>query len=133
MARDLYCQGYYNSTTIDVCKKNFTTFSIQKYLVSDNAKTFTSVEFTTFLKVNGITQKLTVPYAIFRRSNASNVHVMLQQILIQYQNTSRPVTGKSPVLMFAKKLRTRSDLLLPTKNERIENKQAPIIFQAGKE
>lgn len=49
-------------TTIDLCRKIFTIFGIPKYFVSDNAKTFTATEFKTFLKINGITQKLTAPY-----------------------------------------------------------------------
>lgn len=49
-------------TTIDLCRKIFATFGIPKYFVSDNAKTFTSTEFKSFLKINGITQKLTAPY-----------------------------------------------------------------------
>lgn len=125
-------------TTINSCRKIFATFGILKYFVSNNAKTFTSTEFTSFLKANGITQKHTAPYnpstngqaEIFvqtlknslrcMRSNSSNVHIMLQQILIQYRNTSHPATGKSPAeLMFARKLRTRLDLLLP-ENKRMQ-------------
>lgn len=52
------------------------------------------------------------------RSNSSNVHILLQQILIQYRNTSHVATGKSPAeLMFTKKLRTRLSLLLPIEKE----------------
>jgi len=108
-----------------LCRQIFATFGIPKYFVSDNAKTFTSVEFKTFLKVNGIIQKLTAPYlpatngqaerfvqtlknSLRRmRGNTSNTHVMLQQILIQYRNTNYPATGKSSAeLMFARNLRT---------------------------
>jgi len=57
---------------------------------------------------------------------------MLQQILIQYRNTSHPATGKSPAeLMFARNLRTRLDLLLPTESEHIENKHASTFFNVG--
>lgn len=43
---------------------------------------------------------------------------MLQQILMQYKNTNHSTTGKSPAeLMFARKLRTHLDLLLPTKKK----------------
>jgi len=140
-----------SETTIELCRQIFATFGIPKYFVSDNAKTFTSTEFKTFLKVNGIIQKLTAPYhsatngqaerfvqtlknSLRRmRSNTSNTHVMLQQILIQYRNTTRPATGKSPAeLMFARNLRTRLDLLLPTENEYIENEHVPTFFNVGK-
>lgn len=125
-----------SKTTIELCRQIFATFGIPKYFVSDNAKTFTSTEFKT-LKVNGIIQKLTAPYHLATngqaerfvqtlknslrrmRSNASNVHVALQQILIQYRNTSHPV-------------RTRLDLLLSTDNEHIDNNYAPTIYEAGK-
>lgn len=69
------------------------------------------------------------------RSNFSNVDISLQQILMQYRNTSHAATGKSPVeLMFTRRLRTRLDLILPIDKESIqtENKQAPIVFEVGK-
>ncbi|XP_011876481.1 PREDICTED: uncharacterized protein K02A2.6-like, partial [Vollenhovia emeryi] len=142
-----------SKTTIDLCRKIFATFGIPKYFVSDNAKTFTATEFKTFLKVNGITQKLTAPYnpstngqterfvqtlknsLRCMRSNSSNMHILLQQILMQYRNTSHAATGKSPAeLMFARRLRTRLDLLLPTEKECIqtESKPVPIVFEVGK-
>ncbi|XP_011876918.1 PREDICTED: uncharacterized protein LOC105566999, partial [Vollenhovia emeryi] len=69
------------------------------------------------------------------RSNSSNMHILLQQILMQYRNTSHAATGKSPAeLMFARRLHTRLDLLLPTEKECIqtESKPVPIVFEVGK-
>jgi len=140
-----------SETTIELCRQIFAAFGIPKYFVSDNARTFTSTEFKTFLKVNGIIQKLTAPYhpatngqtekfvqtlknSLRRmRSNTSNTHARLQQILMQYRNTSHPATGKSfAKLMFARNLRTRLDLLLPTENEHIENEHVPTFSNIGK-
>lgn len=127
-------------TINNLCRKIFATFRNSKILVSDNAKTFTSIEFTSFLKINGITQKLITAYnpltngqaerfvqtlknSLRRmRCNSSNVHIMLQQILI-HRNTSHLAMGKSPAkLMFARKLCTSLDLLLP-QNERANRRQ----------
>lgn len=69
------------------------------------------------------------------RSNSTNIHIMLQQILIQYRNTSHTAMGKSSAeLMFARKLRICLDLLLPTKNEHMQagGKDAPIVFEVGR-
>lgn len=69
------------------------------------------------------------------RSNSFNVHISLQQILMQYRNTSHAATGKSPAeLMFTRRLRTRLDLVLSTEKEcmQTENKQVPINFELGK-
>lgn len=137
-------------TTIELCRRIFATFGLPTQFVSDNGKTFTSNEFSQFLKKNGITQKFTAPYnpstnglaerfvqtiknSLRRmRTDQANVQVALQQILLQYRNATHSTTGKSPAeLMFARKLRTRLDLLFPTVDERYANTEAPISFKEG--
>lgn len=51
-----------SSTTIEICRKIFATYGLPQYFVSNNGRTFISREFSEFLKVNGIVQKLTAPY-----------------------------------------------------------------------
>lgn len=48
--------------TIEKCREIFTTFGLPQVLVSDNGRTFISKEFQDFLKLNGISHKLTAPY-----------------------------------------------------------------------
>lgn len=136
-------------TTIELCRKIFATFGLPKQFVSDNGTTFTSSEFSLFLKKNGITQKFTAPYNPFTngqaerfvqtiknslrriRTEKANIQVALQ-ILLQYRNAQQATTGKSPAeLMFSRKLRTRLDLLFPTKEERRDDTEVSFSFKEG--
>nr|CAI5821218.1 unnamed protein product [Callosobruchus analis] len=51
-----------SETTIEICRKIFSTFGIPKYSVTDNGSNFVSFKFKRFLQENGITAKLTAPY-----------------------------------------------------------------------
>lgn len=137
-------------TTIEICRKIFATYGLPQYFVSDNGKAFISKEFTDFLKVNGITQKLTAPYhpatngqaeryvqtlknSLKRmRTTYANVQSALQQLLMQYRNTPHAKTGVSPAeTLFSRKLRTRLDLLRPVISKEREH-TPPFIFEEGK-
>lgn len=139
-----------SETTIKLCRQIFATYGIPQYLVSDNAKTFTSKEFSNFLKVNGITHRLTAPYHpatngqaeryvqtlknALKRMQATpiNVQVALQQLLIQYRNTTHTVTGKSPAeAMFSRKIRTRLDILRPIVTKHSLQNAPPLKFTEG--
>nr|XP_012149735.1 PREDICTED: uncharacterized protein K02A2.6-like [Megachile rotundata] len=139
-----------SQVTIEICRKIFAIYGLPQYLVSDNGRAFVSKEFTDFLKVNGITQRLTAPYhpatngqaeryvQILKNSlkrmkaDRTNIQPALQQLLIQYRNTPHAKTGISPAeLLFSRKLRTRLDLLRPTVTK--ERSYTPsIIFKEGK-
>nr|XP_012137589.1 PREDICTED: uncharacterized protein K02A2.6-like [Megachile rotundata] len=139
-----------SQVTIEICRKIFAIYGLTQYLVSDNGRAFVSKEFTDFLKVNGITQRLTAPYhpatngqaeryvQILKNSlkrmkaDRTNIQPALQQLLIQYRNTPHAKTGISPAeLLFSRKLRTRLDLLRPTVTK--ERSYTPsIIFKEGK-
>nr|XP_012150420.1 PREDICTED: uncharacterized protein K02A2.6-like [Megachile rotundata] len=119
---------------------------LQKYNIRINV----DKRFTDFLKVNGITQRLTAPYhpatngqaeryvQILKNSlkrmkaDRTNIQPALQQLLIQYRNTPHAKTGISPAeILFSRKLRTRLDLLRPTVTK--ERSYTPsIIFKEGK-
>lgn len=51
----------------------------------------------------------------------TNIDLMLSKLLLQYRIMPRTVTNKSPAEMFLnRKLHTRLDLIIPTKENKIE-------------
>ncbi|XP_024885583.1 uncharacterized protein K02A2.6-like [Temnothorax curvispinosus] len=138
-----------SQTTINICRQYFCTYGLPRYFVTDNGRSFTSNEFTNFLKVNGIIHKRTAPFhpatngqaeryvqtlknALKRmQSNHTNVHVDLQKLLLQYRNTPHAGTGKTPAeMLFARKIRTRLDLLRPFESK-FQAQNTPINFTEG--
>ncbi|XP_070517887.1 uncharacterized protein [Cardiocondyla obscurior] len=126
-------------TTIRKCKQIFFIFGFPKIIVSDNGRHFTSNEFATFVKTNGIIHKTTAPFHPATNGQAehfvqtlklhlkkkfqtgsirtSTLEEAVQQILFQYRTTPHVVIDMSPAeRMFSRKLRTRLSLLLPDKN-----------------
>ncbi|XP_050515486.1 uncharacterized protein K02A2.6-like [Diabrotica virgifera virgifera] len=125
-------------TTIEICRKIFTTFGIPKVFVTDNGRQFDSHEFRTFMKDNGITQKFTAPYhpatngqgeryvQILKkclramRSEGNDREFELCKLLMQYRRSPHTVTGKSPSeLMLGRQIRNRLDLLKPSCSDRV--------------
>lgn len=127
-------------TTISKCRQIFSAFGLPQVLVTDNGKTFMSHEFQQFLRVNGIMHRITAPYNPATNGQAerfvqtlkqalkhmkydiSNVNLALSQILVQYRSMAHALTNKSSAEMFlGRKLRTRLDFVLPTKEKIISN------------
>ncbi|EZA55634.1 hypothetical protein X777_04326 [Ooceraea biroi] len=107
-------------------------------MVTDNGRTFISHEFQHFLRINGIKHKVTAPYhpatngqaerfvqvlkQSLKRANCdiSNVQLVLSQVLLQYRSMVHAFTNKSPAELFlGRKLYTRLDLVLPTKENNV--------------
>lgn len=129
-------------TTIDKCREFFSTFGIPSVFVSDNGAQFTSKEFKSFLKSNGITHKLSAPYHPATNGQAeryvrtikeklkamkcakNEIHKHLCNILLNYRKMIHPATGKSPsMLVFGRQIRSRIDIMLPPRNDRAKESQ----------
>lgn len=119
-------------TVINEYRDIFTKYGIPRIFVTDNGRTFTSTEFKSFLKQNGVQFKYTVPYNpatngqaerfvqtlknALRCMNANtiNIHEKLCKMLLHYRIAPHAITKKSPAELFlGRKLRTRLDLLFP--------------------
>ena len=132
-----------SSATITCLRKIFATFGIPEILVSDNGSNFTSQEFETFLKRNGVIHKTSAPYhpasnglaerAVrtfkqgIKKNTKGSMQDRLSRFLFGYRNLPQTTTGHSPVeLMFNRPLRTHMDLLIPDLNKRMEQQEEPV-------
>ena len=134
--------------TIDILRSLFSSYGLPEQLASDNGPQFTSSEFESFMKMNGIKHIRTSPYhpasngavehlvQTFKQAmkSASNAFTSQQQLctfLISYRNTPHTTTGETPSMLFLKRsLRTRLDLLRPTVDCHVRSKQAQQIGTA---
>ena len=129
-----------SSATITCLRKIFATYGVPEILVSDNGSNFTSKEFETFLKQNGVIHKTSAPYhpasnGLAERAVRTFKHGIkkitkgalqdrLSRFLFAYRNIPQTTTGHSPAeLMFNRHLRSPMDLLKPDLNRRMEEKQ----------
>lgn len=121
-----------NYKTVQVLRSLFSQFGIHNQLVSDNGPQFVSEEYKRFCEENGIRHTLVAPYhpssngeaerfvqtfkSAMRKADKMKLSIVLPQFLLRYRTTPHPATGKSPAeLMFGRKLRTRLDLIHPSK------------------
>nr|XP_003708371.1 PREDICTED: uncharacterized protein K02A2.6-like [Megachile rotundata] len=131
-------------TTIRILREIFSRFGNPKVLVSDNGRQFIANEFKEFLRINGITHKLTAPYhpatnglaeryvqtlkKSIRATNPSNEeekHKAVHDLLLQYRRTRHSITNKTPSeLMFGRQIRSRIDYLLET-NKKHSTREYP--------
>ena len=129
-----------SSATITCLRKIFATFGVPEILVSDNGSNFTSQEFETFLKQNGVIHKTSAPYhpasnglaerAVrtfkqgIKKITKGSLQDRLSRFLLGYRNIPQTTTGHSPAeLMFNRHLRSPMDLLKPDLNKRMEERQ----------
>lgn len=134
------CKHPTSTTTIKVLDELFSRFGVPKTIVSDNGTQFTSSEFKDFCRCLSIDHTTTSPYHprsngqaerfvdTFKRALRKN-HGMdteektLQKFLSVYRITPNTVSGMSPAeLMFARKIRSVFDRLLPSPTKKYTKK-----------
>lgn len=109
-------------------------------LGSDNGTCFTSAEFETFMKKNGIDHVKSAPFhpssnglterAVqtfkegMKKMKGDTVQNRLLRFLFSYHITPHATTGLSPAkLMMSRKLKSTFDLLLPDVKSKVQKKQ----------
>jgi len=126
----------------------FSRFGLPETIVSDNGPQFTSQEFATFCRSNGIRHSTSSPYhprsngqaerfvKTFKQSvgkgKNNDVNVSLCSFLLTYRCTPHATTGVSPYESLLKlKPRTKMDLLKPDPNARVRQQQENIVQRSA--
>ena len=128
--------------TIEVLRRLFARFGLPEQLVSDNGTQFTSEEFATFTKANGIKHIRTTPYhpssnglaerfvQTFKKAmkagerDGVTLQHQLSNFLLTYRSTPHATTNQSPCSLFLKReVRTRFDLMKPDSQGLVTGKQ----------
>jgi len=131
-----------STATIRELRQLFATFGLPEQLVSDNGPQFTSDEFKSFLKSNGVKHICSAPYhpssngaaerfvRTFKRAMKTadhpdlSFHQQLMSFLLAYRTTPHSTTGVTPSSLFLyRTVRTRLDLLHPEIAETVRQKQ----------
>ena len=127
-------------STIQQLRTLFAQFGIPRTVVTDNGPCFSSDEFHSFMKKNGIYHARTSPYhpgsnglaeravRIFkeglRKMKEGTISDKLARFLFAYRTTPHTTTGVSPAeLMFSRRLQSRFDLMKPSLEAHVEHKQ----------
>ncbi|XP_048000242.1 uncharacterized protein K02A2.6-like [Leguminivora glycinivorella] len=117
---------------IDCLRTLFARFGLPRQVVTDNGPPFSSAEFGSYLKRNGIRHTLVAPYHPSSNGAAENAVrtikrvlkkavienekyvTALSRFLFMYRNTEHSTTKKEPaVALLGRRLRGRLDLLRP--------------------
>ena len=127
--------------TIEVLRNLFSRYGLPQILVSDNGPQFTSTEFQTFMKMNGIHHKFSCPGQPATNGQAERfvqsmkqglkasrndnckVQTRLDCFLLAYRNSDHNLTKHTPAQLFMNRpLRTRLDVMKPNLNESIRKR-----------
>ena len=127
------------SKTINVLRQIFAQFGVVKQIISDNGRTFTSEEFQTFVRNNGIIHKTSAPWhpatqglverfvqtfkLVMKSASADggSLHQKIGSFLLQYRNAVHATTNESPAKLFlGRQLRSRLDLIKPNIRDTVE-------------
>lgn len=128
--------------TIDLLRHLFAAYGLPKELVSDNGPPFTSAQFETFLRNNGVKHTLSPPYhpatngaaeravQVFKKAwtkqevQSVPTHQRLGRFRFSYRNTPHTVTERTPAELFLRRQpRTRLTLLKPDLSETVVKHQ----------
>ena len=129
-----------SQATITSLRHIFARFGLPTTLVTDNAKSFTSDEFESFLKKNGIYHITSAPYhpstnglaerAVqsfkqgMKKFTEGTIADRLARFLFHYRNTPHTTTGSTPAeLLLGRRPRSRLDCIFPDLGSRVAKKQ----------
>ena len=130
-----------SQSTIERLRSVFATHGLPEVLVSDNGTPFTSAEFATFTRANGIKHLTSAPYhpasnglaergvqtlktAIKKADGGGSLESQICRFLFQYRLTPHSTTGVSPAeLLLNRRPRSRLDLLYPDVSSRVRKNQ----------
>ena len=129
-----------SAVTIDQMRSIFATHGIPEMLVTDNGTVFTSEEFNSFTKQNGIRHVTSAPYhpssnglaeravqtfkSFMKKSTSGSIETRVSRFLMQYRITPQTTTGISPAeMMMGRRPRSRLDLLIPNLATKMQHKQ----------
>ena len=131
-----------SSKTIGVLREIFSRTGIVKQIISDNGRTFTSEEFQTFCRNNGIIHKTSAPWhpatqGLVERfvqtfklamksasTDGGSLHQKIGSFLLQYRNAAHATTNESPAKLFlGRQLRSRLELIKSNIRDTVEKKQ----------
>ena len=135
--------------TVEKLRKIFATHGLPTTIVSDNGAVFTSEEFETFLKRNGIHHIRITPYhpasngqaerAVqtvkegLKRGSNGTLETKLNRFLFHYRTTPHSTTGVTPAqLLLGRKPRTHLDLMHPDIATDVQTKQDKQIEDRNK-
>ncbi|KAG7296766.1 hypothetical protein JYU34_020702 [Plutella xylostella] len=131
-----------STRTIEILKRLFTIFGIPVHLVTDNGRSFTSIEFQEFCKSAQIKHTFSPPYhpatngaaerfvQTFKSTitkiveSGHSMSYAINLFLMDYRNTPQRTTGITPArLMLGRELRNRFNLMRPPPlREEVERK-----------
>ncbi|XP_041651122.1 uncharacterized protein K02A2.6-like [Cheilinus undulatus] len=129
-----------SQATIEKLRQSFSVFGLPKMLVSDNGTCFTSADFESFMKQNGIRHVRSAPFhpssnglaerAVqtfkegMKKMKGGTLQTKLSRFLFSYRITPHATTGVSPAeLMMSRRLRSTLDLLIPDVKSKVQRKQ----------
>ena len=134
-----------NNVDRTVCKLReiLAQHGLPEILVTDNAPNFTSEEFQTFMRKNGIVHITSAPYhpasndlaemdeqtvkSGITKTAGDNVETKLQSLLFDYRRITQTTTGKSPMeVLNQRKMRSRLNLLHPNMKGKVHKKQTQM-------
>ena len=136
-----------STKTIEALREIFATHGLPAQLVSDNGPQFSSEEFISFLKANGIQELKSAPYhpktnglaerfvrtlkeALTADKSSRSIQHKVNNFLLQYRNCPHATTGNSPAIMLmGRSLRSRLDLMKPDVGQRMQNAQKAQTLQ----
>ena len=125
------------SQTMDKLRTMFATHGLPVTVVSDNGPPFSSSEFESFTKANGIIHHRVPPYhpssnglaenmvkslkqALNKASKKDTTETKIAKFLMSYRNTPHSVTGKTPAeVLLRRSPRTRLSLIHPCMSQRM--------------
>ena len=119
------------AVTIDKLQFTFSSLGFPEILVADNSPSFSSSEFTDFVKANGIQHIKAIPYRLQRpgqedctKLSKGSLQDQVNSFLFKYHTTPQMTTGVSLAeLLIGCKLHAHLDLLVPDIGERMRMRQ----------